>query len=78
MKATLTFDLDIPEDRDAHFRCVKANDLVLCLAEFRTQLFSQFKYDEITGKEKEMLFNITALLDETMQEYGIDLTELNR
>ena len=78
MKATLTFDLDSPEDADAHLRCIKANDLVLCIAEFRAQLFSQFKYDEITSKEKEMLFNITALLDETMQDYSIDLTELNR
>lgn len=78
MKATLTFDLDLREDADAHFRCIKANDLVLCIAEFRAQLFSQFKYDEITSKEKEMLFNITALLDETMQEYSIDLTELNK
>ena len=78
MKATLTFDLDSPEDADAHLRCIKANDLVLCIAEFRAQLFSQFKYDEITSKEKEMLFNITALLDETMQDYSIDLTELNK
>ena len=78
MKATLTFDLDSPEDRDAHLRCTKALDLVLCLNEFRTQLFAQFKYDEITGKEKEMLFNITALLDETLQDYSIDLMELNR
>jgi hypothetical protein len=78
MKANLTFDLDDQNDAAAHLRCIKANDLVLCIAEFRTQLFSQFKYDEVTIKEKEMLFNITALLDETMQEYCIDLTELNR
>ena len=78
MKATLTFDLDLREDADAHFRCIKANDLVFCIAEFRAQLFSQFKYDDISGKEKILLINITALLDETMQEYSIDLTELNR
>jgi hypothetical protein len=78
MKATLTFDLDSPEDRAAHLRCVKANDLLLFINEFRTQIFAQFKYDEITGKEKEMLFNIIALLDETLQDYSIDLMELNR
>ena len=78
MKATLTFDLDSPEDAAHHLRCVKANDLVLCINEFKTQLFSQFNYDEIRGKEQEMLFKIIDLLDETLQEYSIDLMELNR
>lgn len=78
MKATLTFDLEIPEDRDHHMRCVKALDLVLCLNEFNTQLLSQLKYDELSGKEKILLSRVNELLQETMEEYGINLTELCR
>jgi hypothetical protein len=76
MKATLTFDLDTPEDIAAHLRCTKALDLVLCLNEFNTQLFAKLKYDEMTSKEKALLFNMNELLQDTMKEYGIDLNTL--
>jgi hypothetical protein len=33
MKATLEFDLDDPEDRMAHFRCVKSLDMAIVLFE---------------------------------------------
>jgi hypothetical protein len=78
MKASLTFDLDSPEDRAEHLRCTKALDLALCLNEFNTQLLSQLKYDELSGKEKILLSRVNELLQETMEEYGINLTELCR
>lgn len=78
MKATLTFDLDSPEEIAAHLRCTKALDLTLCLNEFRTQLFAKLKYDGLMRREKLMLSDISKLLDETLEEYGINLTELCR
>jgi hypothetical protein len=78
MKASFTFDLDSPEDRAEHLRCTKALDLALCLNEFNTQLLSQLKYDELSGKEKIILSNVNELLDETLEEYGINLEELCR
>ena len=33
MKATLTFNLEDPEDRTAHYRCVKSLDMALTLFE---------------------------------------------
>ena len=33
MKATLTFDLDQPEDAIAHLRCVRATDMAIALHE---------------------------------------------
>jgi hypothetical protein len=78
MKATLTFDLDLPEDIAAHLRCVKALDLTLCLNEFRSQLFAKLKYDDMTLYEHAVLPDISKLLDETLEEYGINLDELNR
>lgn len=35
MKATLEFDLDNPDDRKAHLRCVKSTDMAIVLFELR-------------------------------------------
>ena len=78
MKASFTFDFDSPEDIAHHLRCTKALDLTLCLNEFNSQLLSQIKYDELCGKEKILMSKVNELLQDTMQEYGINLDELCR
>jgi hypothetical protein len=78
MKCNITFDLDSPEDRAHHIRCTKALDLTLCLNEFNTQLLAQLKYDELTEEQHKAYFEVKKLLDETLEEYGINLYELNR
>ena len=78
MKASFTFDFDNLEDVNDHRRHTKALDLALCLNEFNTQLFAKLKYDEMTSKEKALLFNMSKLFDETLEEYGINLEELCR
>jgi len=76
MKASFTFDFDNLEDINDHRRHTKALDLALCLNEFNTQILSQLKYDELTGKEKILLSKVNELLQDTMKEYGIDLDTL--
>jgi hypothetical protein len=76
MKASFTFDFDNLEDVNDHRRHTKALDLALCLNEFNTQILSQLKYDELSGKEKIILSNVNELLQDTMKEYGIDLDTL--
>ena len=78
MKATLTFDLDTPEEIAAHLRCTKALDLVFCLESIENNLYKRLKYDDITSKERDLLINMGEFLSDTMREYGIDLDELNR
>ena len=78
MRCNIIFNLDDPEDAAHHLRCTKALDLTLCLNEFRTQLFSKLKYDEMTKKERQAYADISNLLNETLEEYGIHLDELNR
>ena len=78
MKATLTFDLDSPEDKAAHLRCIKALDLVLCLNEFRSDLLAQHKYKELTQDEKQILSYVNSVLNECLEEYGINLSELDQ
>lgn len=77
MKASLTFDLDSPEDAAAHLRCTKSNDLVLCLAEFNIQLFSIIKYNDLTEEQDKIYSEINTLFQDTLEGYGIRLDELN-
>jgi len=78
MQCNITFDFDSPEDRAHHLRCTKALDLTLCLNEFNNQLLSQLKYDELTEEQHKAYFEVKKLLDETLEEYGINLEELCR
>ena len=78
MKASFTFDFDNLEDINDHRRHTKALDLALCLNEFNTQLLSQLKYDELSGKEKILLSKVNELLQDTMKEYDIYLDTLLR
>lgn len=78
MQCNITFDLDLPEDAAHHLRCTKALDLTLCLNEFRTQLICKLKYDEMTEEQAKIYSEISTLFNETLEEYGIHLDELNR
>ena len=77
MRCNITFDFDSPEDVAAHLRCTKSNDLVLCLSEFNTQLFCIIKYNELTEEQAKIYSEINTLFQETLEEYGIRLDELN-
>jgi len=78
MKATLTFDLDSPEDAAHHLRCTKALDLALCLNEFNNEISSIIKHKDLTEEQSEVYSKIKNLLHEVLEEYGINLDELNR
>ena len=78
MKASFTFDLDSPEDAAHHMRCTKALDLALCLNEFENGLIAHLKYDEITQCRRDVLKSVLKILNETKEEYGINLEELCR
>jgi len=78
MKCNITFDLDSPEDVAHHLRCTKALDLTLCLNEFENGLLAHLKYDEITQCRRDVLKSVLKILNETKEEYGINLEELNR
>lgn len=71
MKAILSFNLDDPEDKEKHLRCVKAADLCLTLWDFDQWLRSEIKYNE-----KEHLQEVRDELYSKMEEYGIDLDNL--
>ena len=80
MKATLEFNLDNPDDKIDHMRCVKATDMAIVLFEIthnlQRKLESRFESqpqprDEFDGIE-ETFSEIYKLMD----EHGINLDEL--
>jgi len=80
MKATLEFDLDNPDDKMEHMRCVKATDMAIVLFEIthnlKRTLESRFESqpqprDEFDGIE-EAFREIYKLMD----GHGINLDEL--
>jgi hypothetical protein len=78
MKASFTFDFDNLEDVNDHRRHTKALDLALCLNEFENGLVAHLKYDEITQCRRDVLKSVLKILNETKEEYGINLEELCR
>ena len=80
MKAKLKFNLDNPDDKMEHMRCVKATDMAIVLFEIthnlKRTLESRFESqpqprDEFDGIE-ETFSEIYKLMD----EHGINLDEL--
>ena len=70
MKAQLKFDLNDPDDINAHMRCVKAFDMAIVLWDFDQWLRGQIKYHN-----KDYQYARDELY-RTMNEYNINLDEL--
>ena len=64
MTATLTFDLNDQDDRQAHMRCVKATDLTLAIWSIKNQNL---------GKTRKQ---ILESIDRILHDYSIDLNDL--
>lgn len=65
MKATLEFDLWEPDEREAHFRCVKALDMALALNEIKSYICNRYNEsnDEDTINIKDVYEKIIGELD---------------
>jgi hypothetical protein len=64
MTATLTFDLNDHDERQAHMRCVKATDLALAIWSIKNQ--------NLGNTRKQILQSIDRIMD----EYNINLDDL--
>ena len=77
MKAKLEFDLDNPDDKMAHMRCVKATDMALMLWDIKQKIRSKLKYGEDLSESE---FHQWELMQDEFysiaSEYGINLDEL--
>ena len=78
MKATLHFDLEELDDKEAHMRCVKSLDLCLLLWDLDKELRSRTKHapDTATEEEVRVADEIRTILFQLKEKYNIDLDEL--
>jgi len=72
MKATLTFDLDNPDDVKAHLKCIQAENMAHFIWELRHNFWRKWKHNE----DNFTLDNYKEALGELMEECGINIDNL--
>lgn len=76
MKATLEFDLNDPDDTQAHLRCVKSLDLVLFILKIEAELRGELKHGQLTDCEYKTLDKFRDTFYQEMNARGINTDEL--
>jgi len=78
--ATITFDLDNPEDRMAHMRCVKSTDMAIVLFEISYNLKKKCERIcdsmEVDGNQPDGVHTTFQEISELLYDRGINLDEL--
>jgi len=74
MTATLTFDIHDLDDELAHFQCIKAKEMALCLWYFRESLS---KLADTCEDGKHIDYELVHIaFNEALEEYDINLDKL--
>jgi hypothetical protein len=74
-KATITYDLFDPEDREDFMRATKALDMASCLFAIQNVMRSYRKKDH-SDEVGDVIDNITEELYDLYNDFGIDLDKL--
>ena len=78
MKAILEFNLCDLHDRINHLRCIESEKLVSFIGNFEAYLRAEYKYnEELTSEQIAIVEKIRVRFYDAIQEYGLDLDELN-
>lgn len=75
MNAILKFDLDDPDDRYAHMRCVKALDMALTLHDMH-EMFHRLVNDEPDEARRESYQVALDAMNNKLDNRGVILSEL--
>ena len=74
MKATLQFNLDNPDDKMEHMRCVKATDMALMLWDIKQKIRSKLKYSEDLSEDELHQWEVMQdVFYSIADDYGINL-----
>ena len=81
MKATLSYNLNDPDDRMAHLRAVKSMDMASALFDITRNLRNkiQNRYEDIDNTNNDVFDGIDAVFDEIydiLEDNNIDIDEL--
>ena len=69
--ATLTFDLNEPDERRAHLECVKAPDVIMVVSDFNDFLREKLKYSEPTEEQYKVYETASEKLHEIINDAGL-------
>lgn len=73
MQAELKFNLDEPDDIQAHFRCVKALDMALCLWDLNRFIINKDSYSESPDISIEVL---RTEFNDLLEKHNLDFETL--
>ena len=77
MKATLTFDLEQPEDAIAHLRCVRATDMAIALHEIvHTLRRNMIRSYEISDKPAPPIEDIFDRINSVLEDLDLNIDNL--
>lgn len=76
MVATLTFNLDEADQREAHMRCVKALDLTLALFDIQNKRKELEYFIENNRDPDDILEKIMEEINDTLAKYNINFEEI--
>lgn len=81
MKATLSYNLNNPDDRMAHLRAVKSLDMASALFDITRNLKKKIehRYEDIDNTNNDVFDGIDAVFDEIygiLEDNNIDIDEL--
>ena len=66
--ATLTFDLNDPDERRAHLECLKASDIIMVVYDLNTFLREKLKWAELTEEQYKVYETVSDKLHELVNE----------
>ena len=73
MQAELKFNLDEPDDTQAHFRCIKALDMALCLWDLNRFIINKDSYSESPDISIEVL---RTEFNDLLEKHNLDFETL--
>ncbi len=73
MQAELKFNLDEPDDIQAHFRCIKALDMALCLWDLNRFIINKDSYSESPDISIEVL---RTEFNDLLEKHNLDFETL--
>jgi hypothetical protein len=80
MKAKLTFDLNDPDQKMEHFRCIKSLDMALALWEIsinaKKQCYREIEGREMKGESIDHVDLVFRKIYKIMEEHSIDVDDL--
>jgi len=75
-KAQLKFDLENPDDRRAHLRCVKSTDMAIILFQLAHNLKKECEFEIESLSKDEVLDLVFEKINALFEDNGIKLEEL--